>query len=233
MKPIITYARVSTQKQGASGLGLAAQRQLMNCFAAQNEFEVIHAFEEVETGKGADALDHRPQLKAALDTAAKLKCPVLVAKLDRLSRDVAFISGLMARKVTFVVAELGPDVESFMLHIYAALAEKERTLISERTKSALAAKKAQGALLGNRTNLEGAQRAGNRTQKALAHEFAINVMPVIQDIQNSGISSLGRIADALNRRGIQTARGGNWHPMTVRNVIARAQATGRNLQGLS
>ncbi len=223
MKPIITYARVSTKKQGASGLGLAAQRQLMNCFVAQNEFEVLHAFEEVETGKGADALEQRPKLREALETAAKLKCPVLIAKLDRLSRDVAFISGLMARKVTFIVAELGPDVESFMLHIYAALAEKERTLISERTKAALAAKKAQGVRLGNRTNLNEAQRAGNRTQKVNADQFAMNILPIIHDIQNAGVSSLGRIADALNRRGIQTARGGSWYAMTVRNVLIRGQ----------
>ena len=206
MKPIVTYARVSTRKQGASGLGLAAQRQLMNCFVAQNEFEVLNEFEEVETGKGADALEHRPKLRQALETAARLKCPILVAKLDRLSRDVAFISGLMAKKVTFIVAELGPDVESFMLHIYAALAEKERHLISERTKSALAAKKAQGALLGNRTNLKEAQQAGNHVQKANADQFAINVLPVIRDIQQSGVSGLAGIADTLNRRGIRTAR---------------------------
>lgn len=224
MKPIITYARVSTKQQGASGLGLAAQRQLMNCFVSQNEFEVLHAFEEIETGKGADALDHRPKLREALETAAKLKCPVLVAKLDRLSRDVAFISGLMARKVTFIVAELGPDVESFMLHIYAALAEKERTLISDRTKAALAVKKAQGVKLGNPINLLEAQRAGNRTQKANADQFARKVLPIIRDLRNSGVSSLGRIADALNARGIQTARGGSWHAMTVRNVLARGQA---------
>ena len=222
MKPIITYSRVSTKQQGASGLGLAEQRQLMNCFAAQNEFEVRHAFEEVETGKGADALEHRPQLRQALETAAKLKCPVLVAKLDRLSRDVAFISGLMAQRITFIVAELGPDVESFMLHIYAALAEKERSLISERTKSALAVKKAQGALLGNRTNLQEAQRAGNRVQKTNADQFAINVLPVILDIQQSGVAGLASIADTLNRRGIRTARGGHWHAATIRRVLLRS-----------
>jgi len=101
---------------------------------------------------GADALDRRPQLAAALATGRARKCPVIVAKLDRLSRDVAFISGLMAQRVPFIVAELGRDADPFMLHLYAALAEKERRLISERTKAALSARKSQGARLGNRQN---------------------------------------------------------------------------------
>ncbi len=109
---------------------------------------------EVETGKGSDALDRRPQLAAALAAARSAKCPVLVAKLDRLSRDVAFISGLMAQRVPFIVAELGADADPFMLHLYAALAEKERRLIAERTRAALAVKKAAGARLGNRSNLD-------------------------------------------------------------------------------
>src|SRR5947209_17399126 len=111
--------------------------------------ELVCEFVEVETGKGSDALDRRPQLKAALAAARKLKCPVVVAKLDRLSRDVHFISGLMAHRVPFVVAELGPDVDPFVLHLYAALAEKERALISGRTKAALTAAKAKGVKLGN------------------------------------------------------------------------------------
>ena len=115
--------------------------------------EIIAEYVEAETGKGADALDRRPQLAAALAAAKAAKCPVLVSKLDRLSRDVAFIAGLMAQRVPFVVAELGPDVDPFMLHVYAALAEKERRLISERTRSALASKKAQGTTLGNPSNL--------------------------------------------------------------------------------
>ena len=110
---------------------------------------MAHEFVEVETGKGADALDRRPQLKAALAAARKLKCHVAVAKLDRLSRDVHFISGLMAHKVPFLVAELGPDVDPFVLHLFAALAEKERALISTRTRQALSAAKARGVTLGN------------------------------------------------------------------------------------
>ena len=146
---IISYIRVSTQKQGRSGLGLEAQRAANAQFASREGFAIAAEFTEVETGKGADALDRRPQLAAALADARRRKCPIVVAKLDRLSRDVAFISGLMARKVPFIVAELGADVDPFMLHIYAALAEKERRNISIRTKQALAAAKARGVRLGN------------------------------------------------------------------------------------
>jgi len=134
----------STQRQHRSGLGLDAQRAAINHFAARESLTVAAEFVEAETGKGADALDRRPQLAAALATAKAAKCSVVVAKLDRRSRDVAFVAGLMAQRVPFIVAELGRDADPFMLHLYAALAEKERRLISERTKAALVAKKAAG-----------------------------------------------------------------------------------------
>lgn len=143
----IAYYRVSTQRQGRSGLGLDAQRNAIARFAEGEGLQILAEFTEVETGKGADALDRRPQLAAALALARQQKCPVLVAKLDRLSRDVAFISGLMAQRVPFIVAELGADADPFMLHLYAALAEKERRLISERTKAALASRKTTGVKL--------------------------------------------------------------------------------------
>src|SRR6201746_2672372 len=136
-KPLITYVRVSTSQQGRSGLGMEAQRQSLRQFAKAEGLELVREFVEVETGKGSDALDRRPQLKAALAAAKKLKCPVAVAKLDRLSRDVHFISGLMVHRVPFVVAELGADVDPFVLHLFAALAEKERSLTAARTKAAL------------------------------------------------------------------------------------------------
>src|SRR5579864_2511273 len=135
MKPIVAYIRVSTRQQGRSGLGIEAQREALARFAAGEGFEIVAEFVEVETGKGSDALDRRPQLAAALAKARTLKCPVAGAKLDRLSRYVHFISGLMAHRVPFVVPELGPDIDPFVLHLYAALAEKERALISARTKS--------------------------------------------------------------------------------------------------
>ena len=122
------------RQEGRSGLGIEAQREAVTRFAAAEGLHLLAEFIEVETGKGSDALDRRPQLAAALATGRQKKCPVIVAKLDRLSRDVAFISGLMAQRVPFIVAELGRDADPFMLHLYAALAEKERRLISERTK---------------------------------------------------------------------------------------------------
>src|SRR5882762_444405 len=142
MERAIAYLRVSTQRQHRSGLGIEAQRSAIEHFAATESLTIAAEFVEVETGKGADALDRRPQLAAALAAAKAAKCSVVVAKLDRLSRDVAFVAGLMAQRVPFIVTELGRDADPFMLHLYAALAEKERRLISERTKAALAAKKA-------------------------------------------------------------------------------------------
>src|SRR3974390_2017380 len=147
--PVIAYIRVSTDKQGKSGLGLEAQREAVARFAASESLEVAGEFIEVETGKGADALDRRPQLAAALRKAKQIKAPIVVSKLDRLSRDVHFISGLMTKRVPFIVAALGKNVHPFMLHIYAALAEKERALISERTRDALAKAKQRGVVLGN------------------------------------------------------------------------------------
>jgi DNA invertase Pin-like site-specific DNA recombinase len=222
MDKIVSYIRVSTGKQGKSGLGIEAQREAIAAFAAAQGAEIVAEHVEVETGKGADALDRRPKLNAALAQARKAKAPVVVAKLCRLSRDVAFISGLMANRVPFIVAELGADADPFMLHVYAALAEKERNLIAERTRAALAAKRAQGATLGNRTNLPAARARGIATNQGNADAHAANVLPIIRQIQASGATTLRAVADALNARGIHTARGGQWHAATVRNVLERA-----------
>jgi DNA invertase Pin-like site-specific DNA recombinase len=222
MGPILSYIRVSTGKQGKSGLGIEAQREAIARFAVAEGREVIAEFIEVETGKGSDALDRRPELAAALAKAKRAKAPVVVAKLCRLSRDVAFISGLMAQRVPFIVTELGADADPFMLHIYAALAEKERALIAERTRAALAQKKAQGARLGNRTNLPDAQAKGVAANREAADAFAANVLPTLRQIQASGATTFRAIAAALNNRGVRTARGGLWHDSTVRNLLARA-----------
>ncbi|MCJ2039518.1 recombinase family protein [Methylobacterium sp. J-059] len=222
LRPLIAYVRVSTDRQGKSGLGLEAQRSAIEAFATANGYEIVREFQEVETAKGADALDRRPQLAAALAQARKLKCAVVVSKLDRLSRDVAFVAGLMAQRVPFIVTELGPDADPFMLHVYAALAEKERAMISARTKAALQAKKAQGALLGNRTNLSDASAKGAASNKVGADQFASNVIPVIEAIRRQGITSLENIAAELNARNVQTARGGTWAAMQVSRILKRA-----------
>jgi DNA invertase Pin-like site-specific DNA recombinase len=211
MQPMIAYLRVSTQKQGTSGLGLEAQNQAIRRFAEAEGRRVIETFTEVETGKGADALDRRPQLAAAIRAARKVKCPVVVSKLDRLSRDVHFISGLMRERVPFIVTELGADTDPFMLHIYAALAEKERRLISERTKASLAAAKARGVKLG------GANAQSELAAKE-AQDRAEELRLLFTELAKL---SARKAAQELNRRGIATPAGGKWHAVTVLRVRQR------------
>jgi DNA invertase Pin-like site-specific DNA recombinase len=211
MKTAIAYTRVSTAQQGKSGLGLEAQTAALVRFAETEGFDLVQTFVEVQTGKGADALNRRPQLAAALKAAKKLKSPIIVAKLDRLSRDVHFISGLMTHRTPFIVAELGADADPFMLHLYAALAEKERAMISRRTKDALAAKKAQGVTLGG-LRAHGAQARDD------AMERAEQLRPVLDEL--AGMSAR-KIAAALNERGIATSTGGAWHAATVIRVQKR------------
>jgi DNA invertase Pin-like site-specific DNA recombinase len=218
---IITYCRVSTARQGRSGLGLEAQREALERFVVSESLEIAREFVEVETGKGADALDRRPQLAAALAEARRRKCPVAVAKLDRLSRDVHFISGLMAERVQFIVAELGADVDPFILHLFAALAEKERVMIATRTRDALARAKARGVKLGG-PKLAQARKVAVEAIEANAERHAANVLPIIREVQRAGATSLRAIAEALNARGVATARGGRWQAQTVINVLARA-----------
>jgi DNA invertase Pin-like site-specific DNA recombinase len=191
MSPLIAYYRVSTQKQGRSGLGLEAQRKAVSSFAEAEGFEIVAEFTEVETGKGSDALDRRPQLKAALRAAKKVRCEVAVAKLDRLSRDVAFISGLMAQRVPFIVTALGRNVDPFMLHIYAAMAQQERAMISRRTKEALAAAKARGVRLGRREIADANRSAAAARDAELA--------PVLRELQH--LSSRAA-AEEIERRGL-------------------------------
>lgn len=221
LRPLISYVRVSTDRQGKSGLGIAAQRRAIEVFAEANGFEIVAEFEEHESGKGSDALDRRPKLAAALTAARKLKCAVIVAKLDRLSRDVAFIAGLMAQRVPFLVSDLGEGVDPFLLHLYAALGEKERAMISARTKAALAGKVGTG-VLGNRTNLAEASAKGADVNRAGADAFAAIVMPQIASIKASGIETNTGIAAELNARRVNTARGGEWSAVQVRRIIERA-----------
>jgi DNA invertase Pin-like site-specific DNA recombinase len=174
-------------------------------------YSLIETFQEVETGKGSDALERRPQLTAALKLARHHQAPIIVAKLDRLSRDVHFISGLMTHRTPFIVAELGADADPFMLHLYAALAEKERRLISQRTKDALAAKKAQGVKLGG-------LNAGGIKNRDEALERAEALRPIFAEL--AGLSHR-KIATELNARNIATPQGGRWHAVTVERVLSR------------
>jgi DNA invertase Pin-like site-specific DNA recombinase len=216
----ISYLRVSTAKQGAKGLGIEAQRAAVEAFAKTEGAAIAAEYVEVETGKGHDALERRPKLKAALTHARRLKAPAVVAKLCRLGRDVHFISGLMANRVPFIVAELGSNVDPFMLHIYASVAEKERGMISERTKAALAAAKARGKRLGTAGNAKTAARArAARSQQAAKANATTRA--VIVEIQRGGKTTLAAIAQELEARGVRTPAGrSTWSPMQVSRLLA-------------
>jgi DNA invertase Pin-like site-specific DNA recombinase len=203
MKPAIAYVRVSTQKQGKSGLGLEAQKAAIQRFADQEGLAIRQTFVETQSGKDDDA--RRPQLKAALAAAHKAKAPIVVAKLCRLSRDVHFISGLMKHKAPFIVADLGADTDPFMLHIYAALFEKERRMISQRTKDALAAAKANGKTLGG-------LREYGRQAKEAAIERAKALAPYFDELEGKSAREIARI---LNDRNVATPNGKPWSAMTV------------------
>ena len=207
MREAIGYIRVSTARQGRSGLGLEAQRAAISRFAEAEAFNLVETFTETESG----ADDDRPQLNAAIERARKAKAPIICAKLDRLSRDVHYISGLMKHRVPFIVAELGADTDPFLLHIYAPLAEKERALISRRTKDALASAKARGVRLGGR-------RAQSDENQRAAAERAEALRPVFAEL--SGLSAR-KAAEELNRRDIPTAAGGKWHAVQVIRVRER------------
>lgn len=217
-KPAIALVRVSTSEQGKSGLGLAAQEAAIRNFAAAEGFDVVQVVEEVASGKLG--IEDRDGLRTALAKAKKLKCPVIVAKLDRLSRDVAFISGLMSKGVPFIVAELGSDVDPFVLHLFAALGEKERKMIGSRTKAALAPMVGTGKL-GNKTNLAEAQTKGQATNAAKAAAFAAKVLPTIIQLKEHGMT-LDKVAAELTKRGEKTFNGGEWHKSTVSRLLKAA-----------
>ncbi len=223
-KKAFGYVRVSTTEQGRSGLGLEAQEAAIRAFAAAEDFEIVRIITEVASG-GLD-LSGRPKLKKTLAMAQRMNYPVIVARLDRLSREVALISGMMAARVPFIVCNLGIDVDPFMLHIYAAMGEKERRMISERTKAALAAKKQRepdwipGRALteeGRAKQVEGRAKGGS-APRITAIEFAARTRPIVAAYYEGGLS-MQAIANKLNAAGQPTSRGGRWYASTVRHML--------------
>lgn len=224
----IGYVRVSTKEQGRSGLGLRAQTAAIRSFAKSEGIRIKRWRVEVETGKGADALDRRPRLAAALEQARRLKMPVVVSKLDRLSRDVHFISGLMANRVEFIVCELGKQADPFVLHLFAALAEKERQLISSRTKAGLVVAKAQGQKLGAaaRKPSESQLAAAGAAQSARADEFAMSVRPHLVTAMADAGNHYERAAVLLNQGKQLSAGGKAWERRSVSAAVRRLKKLG-------
>ena len=218
MRQFVIYKRVSTQEQGRSGLGLAAQERDIGLYLdtyAETPFEVIAEFTEVQTGKA----DDRPELAKALDLTRKTGAELLVAKLDRLSRKVSFVATLMDdKRVSLRVAAM-PNADKFQLHIYAALAEQEREFISLRTKAALAEAKARGVKLGGERD---ATMKRNEAVKAQAQRGAENVAGIVLPLRAKG-ETLRQIAETLNKSGVPTARGGRWQASQVQRVIKRLE----------
>lgn len=213
---VIGYIRVSTEEQGNSKLGLEAQKAALEDYCERQGYEIAEWFTEIASAKG-HTLKDRPVLDKALRLARKTKRRVLVSRLDRLSRDVAFVSTLMAERVAFEVAEFGPDVDPFMLHIYAAIAQKERQLISERTKAALKAAKARGVQLGGLRN-NTAQR--NAAIKKKTDAFAMQHRKLLKSLVAQKLT-LQAIAETMNDSGLRTVTGKEFGPVQVSRMIER------------
>jgi DNA invertase Pin-like site-specific DNA recombinase len=218
----VCYARVSTEQQGRSGLGLEAQRAALAEWLKGDDRKVLAEFTEVESGKR----DNRPQLTAALALCRRTGAILLIAKLDRLTRNVAFLARLMESGVKFVAVD-NPHATKLTIHILAAVAEDERDRISARTKAALAAAKAQGKKLGwsipgRISEQAAASKSGVQANSNRARLFASNMLPVIRSIQAAGITVLADIAQTLTARGFQTARGYAWHATSVKRVLDMA-----------
>lgn len=218
----VSYLRVSTQRQGKSGLGLEAQREAVSGYLDGGHWSLVSEIVEVESGKRSD----RPELAKALSLCRLHRATLLVAKLDRLARNVAFISALMESGVKFVAVDL-PQANELTVHIMASMAEYEAKAISARTKAALAAAKARGTVLGGLRwdiNTVGAKgrKAALRTRQENAAKYRADVLPVIQEKQKQGAVTLREIAEALNAEGTPAPRGGEWSAIQVKRVLDRA-----------
>ena len=224
-RTFVPYLRVSTDKQGRSGLGLEAQRAAIDAFIGPGDALIEPPFVEIESGRNAD----RPKLREALARCRKTGATLLIAKLDRLARSVRFIATLMEEGVPFIACDM-PTATPFMLHVYAAVGEEEARAISKRTKAALAAAKARGVKLGGdrgyrpetppdwRKGVPAASLARSRKADHAAH----GVLPAIEEARSEGAVSLFQVASALNAKGVKTATGADWTATGVRRVLLRA-----------
>lgn len=224
----VAYERVSTARQGSSGLGLEAQRQTIAQFAVTRDATVIGRFTEVESGRIPD----RPELTKALHLAKVTGATLVIAKLDRLSRNAAFLLTLRDSGVRFLAVDM-PEANDLTVGIMALVAQQEREAISRRTKEALAVAKSHGAKLGNPNGAAALKRAGkggaalHAAVASNADRFAEDLKPVIDDAQSQGFITLRAIAFALNDRGMLTRRGGKWQGSNVRNLLMRLERLGK------
>lgn len=217
IRKFIAYFRVSTQQQGLSGLGLEAQQVAVRTYLNSVQGDLVAQFSEIETGKGSNALDKRPQLRAALDLCRKQKATLIIAKLDRLARNVHFVSGLLESGCDFVAADI-PQANKVMLQMYSVMAEFERDQISARTKAALQAAKARGVKLGTagpanlRPNIEQRQLA--------ADAFSAKLRPMFEGMQARQITQRAMVAE-LNSIGVPAPRGGTWQLAQIQRILKR------------
>lgn len=212
----VTYYRVSTTRQGISGLGLEAQRQTVERYLAGRAQTVLGSFTEVETGKGSNALEKRPQLRLALEMCRKTGSTLLIAKLDRLARNVHFVSGLIETGVDFIAADM-PNANKVMIQMHAVMSEWERDQISERTKAALAAAKARGVVLGvtGPANL----KTCNDQRQQKAREFGERLRPVLDGLKGQGLTRRAMV-DRLNALEIKAPMGGAWSLGQVQRLVS-------------
>lgn len=215
MKSFVVYCRVSTKAQGLDGLGIEAQLAAVRRYILSQNGNTVAEFTECESGKKTDK--DRPQLKAALDLCKKTKATLCVAKLDRLSRNAAFLLSLQNANVDFVCTD-APNVDRFTVGILALVAQREREQIGLRTKAALAALKERHVKLGNPNVIESVKAMNEGARKA-AKDFRSSILPVIEEIQCTGAKTANAIAECLNRRGILTRQGKEWGTSSVRNVL--------------
>jgi DNA invertase Pin-like site-specific DNA recombinase len=221
----VAYLRVSTTRQGQSGLGLEAQRTAIATLIAKRGGDLLETFVEVESGK----VNARPELGKALHLAKVTGGTLVIAKLDRLSRNAAFLLALQDSGARFIAADM-PDANELTVGIMALVAQQERQAISKRTKDALQAAKARGQKLGNPNGADALRRAAKGNSAALAavkgaaDAHATSLLPVIRQLQQKGYGSLAGLANELNQRGILTPRGGRWHRSSVANLLARVGA---------